>query len=149
METTLEVLRARKSGPEVHRRWPDEVKEGRRIYTHVNNTNPALMPDSEAAQRSRPPDGKLPMMAWRSSFEPEPEKEEWPLSREEFEARLRRVGEERYHDKHRFPDRLHGGACTMDEVQAWVINRWQYQCSIPMKDAAFLSRCPDPDLRRI
>jgi len=48
METTLEVLRARKSGPEVHRRWPDEVKEGRRIYTHVNNTNPALMPDSEA-----------------------------------------------------------------------------------------------------
>jgi len=89
------------------------------------------------------------MMAWRSSFEPAPEKEEWPLSREEFEARLRRVGEERYHDKHRFHDRLHGGACTMDEVQAWVINRWQYQCSIPMKDAAFLSRCPDPDLRRI
>ncbi len=75
--------------------------------------------------------------------------EDWPLSRTDFEARLRRVGVERYHDKHRFHDRLHGGACTMDEVQAWVINRWQYQCSIPMKDAAFLSRCPDPDLRRI
>lgn len=75
--------------------------------------------------------------------------EDRPLDRDEFEARLRRVGEERYHDKHRFHDRLHGGACTMDEVQAWVINRWQYQCSIPMKDAAFLSRCRDPDLRRV
>lgn len=72
-----------------------------------------------------------------------------PLSRDEFEARLRRVGEERYHDKHPFHDRLHSGQCTMAEVQAWVINRWAYQSTIPRKDAAFLSRCTDPDLRRI
>ncbi|TMV83390.1 pyrroloquinoline-quinone synthase PqqC [Thioclava sp. BHET1] len=65
-----------------------------------------------------------------------------------FEARLRRVGEERYHDKHPFHKRLHSGQCTMAEVQAWVINRWQYQSHIPLKDAAFLSRCTDPDLRR-
>ncbi len=78
-----------------------------------------------------------------------PRHDDWPLSRAEFEARLHQVGEARYHDKHRFHDRLHGGQCTMDEVQAWVINRWQYQSSIPMKDAAFLSRCRDPDLRRI
>jgi pyrroloquinoline-quinone synthase len=37
----------------------------------------------------------------------------------------------------------------MAEVQAWIINRWHYQSSIPIKDAAFLSRCTDPDLRRI
>lgn len=71
-----------------------------------------------------------------------------PQSRAEFEQRLRRIGDERYHDKHPFHARLHGGQCTPDEVRAWVINRWQYQSRIPMKDAAFLSRVTDPDLRR-
>lgn len=71
------------------------------------------------------------------------------LSREAFEARLRRIGHERYHDKHPFHRRLHGGECTPDEVRAWVVNRWIYQSRIPMKDAAFLSRVEDPHLRRI
>lgn len=69
-------------------------------------------------------------------------------SRETFEARLRQVGAERYHDLHPFHDRLHGGHCTIDEVRAWVINRYYYQHSIPMKDAAFMSRVEDPALRR-
>jgi pyrroloquinoline-quinone synthase len=69
-------------------------------------------------------------------------------SREAFEARLRRIGAERYHDLHPFHDRLHGGRCSPDEVRAWVINRYYYQHSIPMKDAAFMSRVEDPDLRR-
>ncbi|WP_370515385.1 pyrroloquinoline-quinone synthase PqqC [Paracoccus sp. S-4012] len=69
-------------------------------------------------------------------------------SREAFEARLRRIGEERYHDLHPFHRRLHGGECSPDEVRAWVINRWHYQSRIPMKDAAFLSRVTDADLRR-
>jgi pyrroloquinoline-quinone synthase len=69
-------------------------------------------------------------------------------TREAFEARLRRIGAERYHDLHPFHDRLHGGQCTPDEVRAWVINRYYYQHSIPMKDAAFMSRVEDPDLRR-
>ena len=71
------------------------------------------------------------------------------LSREAFEARLRRIGLERYHDKHPFHRRLHGGECTPDEVRAWVVNRWIYQSRIPMKDAAFLSRVEDPHLRRM
>lgn len=71
------------------------------------------------------------------------------LTRDAFEARLRQVGDERYHDKHPFHHRLHSGGCSRDEVQAWVINRWHYQASIPMKDAAFMSRCTDPRLRRI
>ncbi len=66
-----------------------------------------------------------------------------------FEARLRKIGAERYHDKHRFHTRLHSGQCTRDEVRAWVVNRWYYQSRIPLKDAAFMSRCTDPDLRRI
>ena len=69
-------------------------------------------------------------------------------SREEFEARLRAIGAKRYHDRHPFHERLHGGHCTPDEVRAWVINRWMYQSRIPMKDAAFMSRVEDPDLRR-
>jgi pyrroloquinoline-quinone synthase len=65
-----------------------------------------------------------------------------------FEARLRRIGAERYHDRHPFHARLHGGRCTPDQVRAWVINRFYYQSRIPMKDAAFMSRVEDPDLRR-
>ena len=71
-----------------------------------------------------------------------------PQSRADFEARLRQIGADRYHDKHPFHARLHGGQCTPDEVRAWVINRWMYQSRIPMKDAAFMSRVEDPDLRR-
>jgi pyrroloquinoline-quinone synthase len=33
-------------------------------------------------------------------------------------------------------------------VQAWVLNRFYYQASIPMKDAALMSRTFDPALRR-
>ncbi|MEE3361271.1 MAG: pyrroloquinoline-quinone synthase PqqC [Pseudomonadota bacterium] len=69
-------------------------------------------------------------------------------TREEFEARLRQIGAERYHDKHPFHHLLHGGGCTPDQVRAWVINRYYYQHSIPMKDAAFMSRVESPDLRR-
>ena len=71
------------------------------------------------------------------------------LSRDAFEARLRQIGADRYHDKHPFHRRLHGGECSPDEVRAWVINRWMYQSRIPMKDAAFLSRVEDPQLRRV
>lgn len=69
-------------------------------------------------------------------------------SRDAFEARLRQIGAERYHDKHPFHELLHSGGCTIDQVRAWVINRYYYQSRIPMKDAAFMSRVTDPDLRR-
>lgn len=70
------------------------------------------------------------------------------MSRESLEARLRAIGAERYHDKHPFHHKLHGGDCSPEQVRAWVINRYYYQCSIPLKDAAFLSRCHDPEMRR-
>lgn len=69
-------------------------------------------------------------------------------SRDAFEARLRQIGDDRYHDKHPFHNLLHSGGCTPDQVRAWVINRYYYQSRIPMKDAAFMSRVSDPDLRR-
>lgn len=70
------------------------------------------------------------------------------LSRNDFETRLRRIGDERYHDKHPFHRLLHDGHCTPAQVRAWVINRYYYQSRIPMKDAAFMSRVSDPALRR-
>lgn len=69
-------------------------------------------------------------------------------SRAEFEARLRQIGVDRYHDKHPFHQLLHSGGCTPDQVRAWVVNRYYYQSRIPMKDAAFISRVEDPALRR-
>ncbi|MGV1838193.1 pyrroloquinoline-quinone synthase PqqC [Rhizobium rhizogenes] len=81
------------------------------------------------------------MTEWRSRLQQ-------AANREAFEARLRAVGEARYHDKHPFHQQLHGGQCSMIQVRAWVINRYYYQSRIPMKDAAFLSRCEDPQLRR-
>lgn len=66
-----------------------------------------------------------------------------------FEARLRAIGAERYHDRHPFHTLLHGGGASMTQVRAWVINRYYYQSRIPIKDAAFMSRCEDPDLRRM
>lgn len=70
-------------------------------------------------------------------------------TREAFDDRLRQIGAERYHDKHPFHHLLHGGKCSPEQVRAWVINRYYYQHSIPIKDAAFMSRVEDPDLRRM
>jgi pyrroloquinoline-quinone synthase len=70
------------------------------------------------------------------------------LSRQAFEARLRAIGAERYHDKHPFHALLHSGKCSPTQVRAWVINRYYYQSHIPQKDAALISRCEDPELRR-
>jgi pyrroloquinoline-quinone synthase len=70
------------------------------------------------------------------------------LSPAEFEAALRAIGAERYHDKHPFHRRLHGGELTKGQVQAWALNRYYYQKCIPLKDAALMARADDPALRR-
>lgn len=70
------------------------------------------------------------------------------LSRDSFEAALRKIGEERYHDKHPFHILLHRGALNQGQMQAWVLNRFYYQKSIPLKDASLMGRADDPALRR-
>lgn len=71
-----------------------------------------------------------------------------PWSKAEFEQRLRTVGAERYHDKHPFHVSLHAGALNQDQMQAWVLNRFYYQKSIPLKDASLIGRADDILLRR-
>ena len=43
---------------------------------------------------------------------------------------------------------MHEGQLTRRQLQGWVANRLAYQRAIPRKDAAILSNCPDPDVRR-
>lgn len=66
----------------------------------------------------------------------------------EFEAAIRAVGAERYHDKHPFHHMLHGGQLKKPQVQAWALNRYCYQSAVPRKDAALISRLYDRELRR-
>jgi pyrroloquinoline-quinone synthase len=73
---------------------------------------------------------------------------ERPLSVEELRARLRAVGEQRYHHKHPFHLLMHEGKLTRGQLQAWVLNRYYYQSRIPIKDAIILSRSEDPGFRR-
>ncbi len=70
------------------------------------------------------------------------------LTGDELEAKLRQVGAERYHNLHRFHHRLHSGACTYEEVQAWALNRYYYQAMIPIKDATVLTRIANAEDRR-
>ena len=71
------------------------------------------------------------------------------LSPDALEQRLRQIGAERYHNLHPFHKLLHGGKLSRGQVQAWALNRYYYQSSIPMKDAALMSRAEDSDLRRV
>jgi coenzyme PQQ biosynthesis protein C len=70
------------------------------------------------------------------------------LSPEELEAALRDIGARRYHNLHPFHRMLHGGQCSKGQVQAWALNRYYYQASIPLKDASLIARCDDPAIRR-
>lgn len=68
-------------------------------------------------------------------------------SAEAMERRLRHIGATRYHSLHPFHDMLHGGKLNKGQVQAWALNRYYYQSSIPIKDAVVLSRFRDRDIR--
>lgn len=69
------------------------------------------------------------------------------LSASEFEARLKAVGAERYHNLHPFHRLLHDGKLNKGQVQAWALNRYIYQSRIPIKDAIIVARLPTPELR--
>jgi pyrroloquinoline-quinone synthase len=68
-------------------------------------------------------------------------------SADAMERRLRHIGATRYHSLHPFHHMLHGGKLTKGQVQAWALNRYYYQSSIPIKDAVVLSRFRDRDIR--
>jgi pyrroloquinoline-quinone synthase len=69
----------------------------------------------------------------------------WP--REEFEQQLRDKGRA-YHIHHPFNVMLNSGRATAEQIRGWVANRFYYQISIPIKDAAIVSNCDDRAVRR-
>ena len=70
-----------------------------------------------------------------------------PWSRPEFEAKLREKGRA-YHIHHPFNVMLNSGRASAGQIRGWVANRFYYQISIPIKDAAILSNCDDRAVRR-
>jgi pyrroloquinoline-quinone synthase len=68
-------------------------------------------------------------------------------TREEFERRLRDKGRA-YHIHHPFNVMLNSGRAQPEQIRGWVANRFYYQVSIPIKDAAVLSNCDDRAVRR-
>ncbi|WP_344419340.1 pyrroloquinoline-quinone synthase PqqC [Amycolatopsis minnesotensis] len=76
-----------------------------------------------------------------------PLKETAPLSETEFVAALRGLSH-RYWGTHPFHHRLHDGDLDERELKIWAANRWYYQCVLPRKDAAIISNCPVPEIRR-
>jgi pyrroloquinoline-quinone synthase len=70
-----------------------------------------------------------------------------PWTKKEFEEKLRAKGD-RYHIHHPFHVAMNSGRCTKAQVQGWVLNRFYYQVSIPVKDAAILANMPDREQRR-
>lgn len=70
------------------------------------------------------------------------------LTPDALERALRRIGEERYHDKHPFNQRMHEGLLSPEEIRTWVRNRYYYQTRIPLKDGLILAKSGDAAFRR-
>jgi len=68
-------------------------------------------------------------------------------TREEFEQKLR-AKEKYYHINHPFHQAMNSGELDKAAIQGWVANRFYYQTSIPVKDAAIMANCRDRDVRR-
>jgi pyrroloquinoline-quinone synthase len=70
------------------------------------------------------------------------------MTPELLEAKLRGIGEQRYHHRHPFNLRMHEGALSREEIQIWVRNRYYYQTRIPIKDGMILSKSTSAEFRR-
>jgi pyrroloquinoline-quinone synthase len=70
-----------------------------------------------------------------------------PLSPEQLADALRAFSTS-YYANHPFHQLMHEGRLTPRQLQGWVANRLAYQRAIPRKDAAIISNCPDPAVRR-
>jgi pyrroloquinoline-quinone synthase len=72
---------------------------------------------------------------------------ERPLTPEALAQGLRSFSTS-YYANHPFHQLMHEGRLTPRQLQGWVANRLAYQRAIPRKDAAIISNCPDPEVRR-
>jgi len=68
-------------------------------------------------------------------------------TRDEFEQQLRAKGRY-YHIHHPFQVAMNAGKSSKRQIKGWVANRFYYQTSIPIKDAAIMANCRERDVRR-
>ena len=118
-----------------------EGLSARKIFVHINNTNPILV--DGAPERRR-----VEIRRVGGRFRWHGDRAVKLLTPDELEAALRDIGARRYHRLHPFHKLLHGGQCTKGQVQAWALNRYYYQSMIPIKDASLIARCEDSAIRR-
>jgi pyrroloquinoline-quinone synthase len=71
------------------------------------------------------------------------------LDEKAFTERLRAIGTRSYHHKHPFHVLMNEGKLKPEAIRDWVANRFYYQRSIPIKDAAIISNCPIREVRRM
>jgi pyrroloquinoline-quinone synthase len=71
----------------------------------------------------------------------------WP--KKTFAAKLQDIGGSSYHHQHPFHVSMNSGRLERPAIQIWVANRFYYQTSIPIKDAAIISNCPVREVRRL
>jgi pyrroloquinoline-quinone synthase len=71
-----------------------------------------------------------------------------PLSSDQLADALRAFSGS-YYAVHPFHQLMREGALSRRQLQGWVANRLAYQRAVPRKDAAILSNCPDPAVRRL
>ncbi|GAA1210002.1 pyrroloquinoline-quinone synthase PqqC [Prauserella alba] len=69
------------------------------------------------------------------------------MTEQTFVAELKGLSH-RYWGAHPFHHRMHAGELTERELRVWAANRWYYQRMLPQKDAAIISNCPLPEVRR-
>ena len=70
------------------------------------------------------------------------------MTKDAFVVALQGQSENYYH-KHPFHRRMNDGHLSREQLKSWVANRFYYQEMIPIKDAAILSNCPYPAVRRV
>ena len=71
-----------------------------------------------------------------------------PLAPDDLAAALRAFSGS-YYAQHPFHQLMHKEQLSAHQLQGWMANRLAYQRAIPRKDAAILSNCPEPDVRRV
>lgn len=67
----------------------------------------------------------------------------------DFSARVREALKNRHIWHHPFMKLLYAGKLTPQQVRGWIVNRYYFLKSVPVKDAIILSKCTDPELRKL
>ena len=138
------------SGPGGMIEWLKPAAAARKILIHINNTNPILRRRLAGAREldARGHRGRVRRHGDRSvKNEMGPTRYPGLEPRRTSKQQLRAKGE-RYHIHHPFNVALNSGRCTRSRSSGWVANRFYYQISIPIKDAAILVQLPDREQRR-